>query len=129
MRRYVGVGALIPFLFVDGLLFFALLMIFQLDWIVNNTLYSYNLTFSLNWAVPYWTFLRIILVLVILAIVSVSFLGFNSYRMAKRMSRMTVYVCRSCGNVWASVLGWVGSVGEGVKLGFLRVVLRATKTL
>jgi len=38
----------VPFLLMDGVLVFAVLMLLQLDWIVNNMLYSYGLSFSLN---------------------------------------------------------------------------------
>ncbi|RLI16533.1 hypothetical protein DRO44_05135, partial [Candidatus Bathyarchaeota archaeon] len=51
---------LAPFLLIDGVLVFGLIMLWELDCLVNYTLYSYNLVFSVDWAVPYWTFLRIV---------------------------------------------------------------------
>ena len=38
-----------------ALIYFTLL---QIDQLVHGTLYSFNLQFSSDWAIPYWTFLR-----------------------------------------------------------------------
>lgn len=40
-------------LFVDLLLVIALVLLFQIDKLVNGTLYEYGLTFSSGWAEPY----------------------------------------------------------------------------
>lgn len=90
---------LIPFLLIDGILVFGAIILLQLDWIVNHTLYNYNLTFSLDWAVPYWTFLRLVFGSFFLAIVAVTVLGCYAYRRYKKRSMMPVYICKSCGSI------------------------------
>ncbi|MEM3673401.1 MAG: hypothetical protein QW468_04170 [Candidatus Bathyarchaeia archaeon] len=82
--------ALIPFLLVDGVLVFGILILLQLDWIVNHTLYSYNLTFGVDWAVPYWTFLRLIFGAFFLAIIAITVLGFGVYRQVRERNKMPV---------------------------------------
>jgi hypothetical protein len=59
-------------LFVDLLLVIALVLLFQLDKLVNGTLYEYGLTFSAAWAEPYWAMLRSSLVLIVVAIIVIS---------------------------------------------------------
>lgn len=95
--------ALVPFLLMDGALVLAMLMLWQLDWIVHNTLYNYHLVFSLDWAVPYWTFFRISLGLLVLAVAAVTVVGYGSYKRAKRESEKIVFLCKSCGNAWNEV--------------------------
>ena len=95
--------AFAPFLLVDGVLVFVVVMLLQLDWIVNNTLYNYSLHFSIDWAVPYWTALRISLVLLVFAIGAVSVIGYGSYRKVRRESEKVVFVCKSCGNAWTEL--------------------------
>lgn len=112
---------LVPFLFVVGVLVFGILILLQLDWLVNSTLYSYNLTFSLDWAVPYWTFLRIVFGSFLVAIVAVLALGYVYYRRAKRRRLMPVYVCRGCGSVWTGISAR-GDVGGGEGQGRLRFI-------
>lgn len=46
-----------------GLVIGATLLLLQLDEIVNGLLYEYGLQFHYEWAVPYWTFLRVVLVI------------------------------------------------------------------
>lgn len=41
---------------------FVIYSLFQIDYIVNQTLYGYGLKFNYDWAIPYWTYLRLILV-------------------------------------------------------------------
>ncbi|MGQ9625208.1 MAG: hypothetical protein ACUVT9_07575 [Candidatus Bathycorpusculaceae bacterium] len=94
--------ALIPFLLVDGVLIFGILILLQLDWIVNHTLYSYNLTFSVDWAVPYWTFLRLVFGAFFLAIIATTVLSYSVYRQVRERSMMPVYICRMCGSAWTS---------------------------
>ncbi|MGB9714010.1 MAG: hypothetical protein ACPLZC_03405 [Candidatus Bathyarchaeales archaeon] len=94
--------ALIPFLLIEGVLVFGFLILLQVDWIVNHTLYNYNLTFSVDWAVPYWTFLRLIFGAFFLAIIAIAVLGYSAYRRSKEKSMMPVYICRACGNMWTS---------------------------
>ena len=115
------VGSIVSFVFLDGLLIFAVFMLLQLDWLVNHTLYSYNLTFSVDWAVPYWTFLRATLVLLSLAIVVIAFLAYGSYRRVKRLGELTVYVCESCGSAWAKAWDRFGSM-EKVRSTKLKVL-------
>jgi hypothetical protein len=59
-------------LFVDLLLVVALVLLFQVDKLVNGTLYDYGLTFSAVWAEPYWAMLRSSLVLIVIAIIVIS---------------------------------------------------------
>jgi uncharacterized membrane protein YfhO len=47
----------------------AAVALFQLDKIVNETLYSYGLVFSVDWAVPYWNTIRTTLAMLGLTIV------------------------------------------------------------
>jgi putative ABC transport system ATP-binding protein len=41
-----------------GLAALIFILLLQIDQLVHGTLYSYNLQFSSDWAIPYWTFLR-----------------------------------------------------------------------
>jgi hypothetical protein len=92
-----------PFLFIDGVLLLVTVMLLLLDWVVNNVLYDYGLVFSLNWAVPYWTALRISLALLLSAVVAVSAIGFASYMKVRRESERAIFVCRSCGTAWTKL--------------------------
>ena len=98
-------SAVAPFLLVDGVLIFAIITLLQLDWIVNHTLYNYNLHFSFNWAVPYWAFLRTSLSLLTLAVTAVSILGYVYYRNFRKERERVVYICESCGNAWIELDG------------------------
>lgn len=49
-----------------------LILLIQIDKLVNDTLYSYGLTFSTEWAQPYWLMLRISLLLIVVAIFIIS---------------------------------------------------------
>lgn len=113
---------LAPFLLIDGVLVFGLIMLWELDWLVNNTLYSYNLVFSVDWAVPYWTFLRIVAGSFLLAIAAVTFWGCVSYRQARKKGGMPTYVCRKCGSIWMTVFDGAraGKVGESRRIKFLK---------
>jgi hypothetical protein len=95
--------AFFPFLLIDGIIIFAMVMMLHLDWVVNNVLYGYDLRFSLDWAVPYWTTMRIILVLCSLAVVAVTIAGYSSSKRAKMESDKTIFVCKSCGAAWAEL--------------------------
>lgn len=92
-----------PFLFIDGVLVLVIVMLLLLDWIVNNVLYDYSLVFSLYWAVPYWTALRISIALLLFAVVAVSVIGFGSYKKVRRESEKAIFVCRSCGMAWTQL--------------------------
>jgi hypothetical protein len=96
-------GAFAPFLLIDGVLVFVMVMLLHLDWIVNNVLYDYSLVFSGDWAVPYWTALRISLALLVFAIGAVSVIGYGSYRRVRRESEKVIFVCKSCGNAWTEL--------------------------
>jgi len=52
----------------DAMLIIVLVLLFQIDKIVNKTLYNYGLVFSLDWAQPYWLLLRVSLILIVVAI-------------------------------------------------------------
>jgi hypothetical protein len=54
--------------------FWFLLLLCCYIWIVHNVLYRHNLVFSLDWAMPYWTALRIVGGLLITAIASIAVL-------------------------------------------------------
>ncbi|MDH5788551.1 MAG: hypothetical protein OEZ40_09715, partial [Candidatus Bathyarchaeota archaeon] len=95
--------AFFPFLVISGILVSAMAMMLYLDWIVNHILYSYDLRFSLDWAVPYWTTLRITMLLCGLAAVAVTVAGYSSSKRAKMESDKTAFVCKSCGATWAEV--------------------------
>jgi len=88
---------------MDGALVLAMLMLFQLDWIVHSTLYNYNLSFSLGWAVPYWTASRTCLGLLGLTTIASTILGYGSYRKARKESEKIVLLCKSCGNAWTEL--------------------------
>ena len=58
---------------VDAILFAVFVLLFQIDRLVNGTLYSYGLVFSDNWAQPFWLTLRISMGLTVAAIFAISF--------------------------------------------------------
>jgi len=94
---------LVPFLLVDGVLVLAMLLLLQLDWIVNNTLYNYRLVFSLDWAVPYWTFFRISLGLLVFAVSAVTVVGYGLCEKAGKESEKVIFLCEFCGNAWSEI--------------------------
>jgi len=57
----------------------------------------------LDWAVPYWTALRVVGGLLITAIASIAVLGFLAFRRARREAEKVVYICKSCGNAWVEL--------------------------
>jgi len=89
---------LLPFLMVDGAIIIVIILSLQLDWIVNNTLYNYELQFSLGWANIYWTTIRMILGLLCFTLVATTVIGYLSYKKARNERAGTVFVCKSCGN-------------------------------
>jgi hypothetical protein len=111
--------ALVPFLLMEGVLGLAMLMLWQLDWLVHNTLYTYHLVFSLDWAVPYWTFFRISFGLLVFAVAAVAVVGYGSYKKAKKESEKIVFLCKSCGNAWSKV---DRNVSVGSKLPRFKIV-------
>jgi len=119
IMRTEKLRALVPFLLMDGVLVLAMLMLWQLDWIVHNTLYNYHLVFSLDWAVPYWTFFRISLVLLVFAVAAVTVVGYGSYKKAEKESEKIVFLCKSCGNAWSEV---DRNVNVGSKLPKFKIV-------
>jgi hypothetical protein len=56
----------------DVMLVVALVLLFQIDKLVNSTLYNYGLAFSAEWAEPYWVMLRSSLLLIAIAIIIIS---------------------------------------------------------
>jgi hypothetical protein len=56
----------------DAMLFIAVLLLLQIDELVHDTLYSYGLVFSNDWAQPYWLLMRVSLVLIAVAIFLIS---------------------------------------------------------
>ena len=68
---YSKIRALV-ILLVDIILVVALVLLLQVDRLVNGTLYEYGLTFSSQWAEPYWAMFRSSLILIVIAIIIVS---------------------------------------------------------
>lgn len=98
---------LIPFLVLDGAIILVIVLLLQLDWIVNNTLYDYGLQFDLNWAMSYWSILRISLGLLAFALLSITVVGYVSYRKAREESLKAVFICKSCGSALTKLSGSV----------------------
>lgn len=73
----------VSFLIVDGAIVLAIFLLIYLDWIVNNTLYGYGLRFDLDWAMGYWTALRVVLGLLGFSLAATSIMGYSSYRKAR----------------------------------------------
>ena len=48
----------------------AIVALLQLDTVVNETLYSYGLLFSIDWAVPYWNTIRTALAMLCLILIA-----------------------------------------------------------
>ena len=88
---------LLPYLAIDAAIIITILLLAQVDWIVNSSLYNYGLTFSEDWARFYWTVLRITHGMLVFAFATVTSLGVFSYKKAKKELSRTVYVCKSCG--------------------------------
>ena len=57
---------------VDVLLLIALILIYQIDQMVNGTLYYFGLIFDNGWAQPYYLLSRISVIAVIVAIFMIS---------------------------------------------------------
>lgn len=74
------------------------LMLLNIDGIVNETLYDFNLDFSFEWAVPYQTALKTSLTMLGLSIFAVGLIGYSSAKQAKH--RGVVFLCKSCGEAW-----------------------------
>ena len=119
----------LPFLLMNGVLIFAVLMLLQLDWIVNNMLYSYGLSFSLDWAVPYWTFLRVTGGLLGFAIAAVTVVGYGSYKKARKESEKVVFLCKSCGNGWSKIDGRINVKSKLPKFKILKSCPSCNKNL
>ena len=56
----------------DAMLCVVLVLLVQLDQLINKTLYNYGLSFSDNWAQPYWLMLRVSMALIVVAILVIS---------------------------------------------------------
>lgn len=69
---------------VDAMLIVALVLLFQIDKLVNSTLYGYGLTFSPEWAEPYWAMFRASLALIVIAIIVISVLELPSPSFEKK---------------------------------------------
>lgn len=103
--RTQKLARLLPYLAVDAAIITTILLLWQIDWIVHNSLYNYGLTFSENWARFYWTLLRITLGMLTFAFATVTILGILSYKKAKKELSRTVYVCKSCGTALTRLTG------------------------
>lgn len=104
---------LLPFLIVDGAIIIVIILSLQLDWIINNTLYNYELQFSLGWANIYWTTIRMILGLLCFTLVATTVIGYLSYKKARKEIAGTVFVCKSCGNALTKLVSNI-SVNEAL---------------
>jgi len=98
---------LLPFLAVDGAIILATLLLVQLDWIVNHTLYNYGLIFSPDWATSYWTLVRIIFGLLGFTLVGIAAIGYVSYKKTREETARTVFICKSCGTALTRLVGSV----------------------
>jgi hypothetical protein len=60
---------------------FVLYLLGRVDWIVHHELYNYGLQFSLEWASPYWSFLRSIYTFLVVPIfLSVAYFSLEVWR-------------------------------------------------
>ena len=59
-------------IFVDALLFIALVLIYYIDQMVNGTLYNFGLISDQGWLQPYLLLSRISVILIIAAIIVIS---------------------------------------------------------
>lgn len=57
---------------VDLLLFAALILIYQIDQMINGTLYYYGLIFNNGWAQPYYLLSRLSVTAIIIALFMIS---------------------------------------------------------
>jgi hypothetical protein len=73
-----------------------MIFLFQIDRIVNGDLYNYDLQFSLGWALPYWTYLRIALALgwinIIAATAAIIYTAVRGRRKAEQPTTDTVAI-------------------------------------
>ena len=61
--------------------------LFQLDTLVNGTLYAYNLQFSSDWAIPYWNIIRTVFATTwIVAIAAIGLQLYNAMRKTEKNS-------------------------------------------
>jgi hypothetical protein len=56
----------------DVMLVATVVLLFEIDKLVNGTLYGYGLVFSYDWAQPYWLMFRLSLVLIVVAVILIS---------------------------------------------------------
>lgn len=56
----------------DAMLIVAVVFLLEIDRLVHDTLYGYGLTFSYEWAEPYWLLLRLSIALIVIAIIIIS---------------------------------------------------------
>lgn len=104
MLRNKRLSAVVPFVFVECVLVFVVLMLLRLDWIVNDVLYGYGLVFSVEWAVPYWVALRVAFGLVGFVMVAVlAVVGYGWFKGVRKEGEGVVFLCRSCGKAWKLV--------------------------
>lgn len=70
---------------------FVVFLLGKIDWIVHNELYSFGLQFSPEWAVGYWTVVRVIYLFVALpAVLSVAYFGLETWRFVKNRRNSSV---------------------------------------
>ncbi len=97
--------SLLPYLAVDAAIIIIILLLAQIDWTVNHTLYNYGLTYNMDWAYYYWTALRIIQGTLAFTFAGVTILGVYSYKKAKEQLSKTIFICKSCGNALTRPIG------------------------
>ena len=56
----------------DAILITVVAALLQIDKIINGTLYDYSLTFSNDWAQPYWLMFRATVALIVIAVIIIS---------------------------------------------------------
>jgi hypothetical protein len=67
----------------DALLLVVIILLFQIDQLVNGTLYGYGLVFSNDWAQPYWLLMRVSLALIIVAVILITLWSSHTPRFKK----------------------------------------------
>jgi len=66
----------------------SIVALFQIDALVHQTLYTYGLQFSNNWAVPYWDAMRIVFAMTWIVIVAA--IGLQLYNATRKVDRKAV---------------------------------------
>lgn len=63
-------------------------MLFQIDTLINKTLYSYELQFSNEWAVPYWSLIRTVFAMTWVIVITA--IGLQVYNIAEKKAKKAI---------------------------------------